>query len=42
MFPFEFILYAIYTIPEIIGAAASQVMKRFVIKKEVNTGYNKM
>ena len=42
MFPFEFIFYAIYTIPAIIGAAASQVMKRFVIKKEANTGYSKM
>ena len=33
MFPFEFIFYAIYTIPAIIGAAVSQVIKRFVIKK---------
>ncbi|WP_157810876.1 hypothetical protein [Nonlabens sp. MB-3u-79] len=42
LFPFEFIFYAILTVPAIIGAAVSQVMKRFVIKKEVNTGYNKM
>jgi hypothetical protein len=42
MFPFEFILYVIYTIPAIIGAAASQFMKRFVLKKEVKTGYNKV
>ena len=42
MFPFEFILYAIYTIPAIMGAAASQVLKRFVIKKEVKTDYNKV
>jgi hypothetical protein len=34
MFPFEFIFYAIYTIPAIIGAAVSQVIKRFVIKKK--------
>jgi hypothetical protein len=34
MFPFEFIFYGIYTIPAIIGAAASQVIKRFVIKKK--------
>jgi hypothetical protein len=34
MFPFEFIFYTIYTIPAIIGAAVSQVIKRFVIKKK--------
>jgi hypothetical protein len=34
MFPIEFIFYAIYTIPAIIGAAVSQVIKRFVIKKK--------
>jgi len=34
MFPIEFIFYAIYTIPGIIGAAASQIIERFVIKKK--------
>jgi len=34
MFPFEFIFYGIYTMPAIIGAAASQVIKRFLIKKK--------
>ena len=34
MFPFEFIFYGIYTIPAIIGAATSQVIKRFIIKKK--------
>jgi len=34
MFPIEFIFYAIYTIPAIIGAAASQVIKRFFIRKK--------
>ncbi|WP_213521059.1 hypothetical protein [Nonlabens sp.] len=42
MFPFEFIGYAIYTIPAIMGAAASQFLKPFIIKKEVKTGYSKM
>ena len=34
MFPFEFIFYVIYTIPAIIGAAVSQVIKSFVLKKK--------
>ena len=34
MFPFEFIFYGIYTMPAIIGAAASQVIKRFLIRKK--------
>ena len=34
LFPIEFILYGFYTIPAIIGAATSQVIRRFVIKKK--------
>lgn len=34
MFPFEFIFYAIYTIPAMIGAGASQAIKHLVIKKK--------
>ena len=34
LFPFEFIGYAITTIPAIIGAGLSQVIKRFVLKKK--------
>ena len=32
MFPFEFIFYGFYTIPAIIGAYTSQLIKSFVIK----------
>jgi hypothetical protein len=34
LFPFEFVFYAIYTIPAIIGAGASQVIKFFAIKRK--------
>ena len=34
MFPFEFILYGFYTIPAIIGAYTSQLIKSFAIKKK--------
>jgi hypothetical protein len=34
MFPFEFIFYGFYTIPAIIGAYTSQLIKSFVIKKK--------
>ena len=34
LFPFEFVFYAIYTIPVIIGAGASQVIKFFAIKRK--------
>jgi hypothetical protein len=34
LFPFEFIFYAVTTIPAIIGAGLSQVIKRFVLKKK--------
>lgn len=39
MFPIEFIFYAIYTIPSIIGAYISQLIKGFFIKKE-KPGHN--
>ena len=34
MFPIEFIFYGFYTIPAIIGAYTSQLIKSFVIKKK--------
>ena len=34
MFPFEFIFYGCYTIPAIIGAYTSQLIKSFAIKKK--------
>ena len=34
MFPFEFILYAFFTIPPIIGAYTSQLIKKIFIKKK--------
>lgn len=34
MFPIEFIFYGIYTIPTIIGAYFSQLIKSFVIKRK--------
>lgn len=34
LFPIEFIFYGIYTIPAIIGAAASQVVSNFAITKK--------
>lgn len=34
LFPMEFIFYGIYTIPTIIGAYSSQLIKSFVIKKK--------
>ncbi|UQD56854.1 hypothetical protein [Flavobacterium sp. K5-23] len=33
MFPFEFIFYGLFTIPAIIGAYASHLIKKFVITK---------
>lgn len=33
MFPFEFIFYALYTFPAILGALISQGIKRIVVKK---------
>jgi len=39
MFPFEFIFYGIYTIPAIIGAYISQVIRGFFIKK-MKPGHN--
>ncbi|WP_339658737.1 hypothetical protein [uncultured Polaribacter sp.] len=37
MFPIEFILYGIYTIPAIIGAFTSQLIKRIFNKKDTNS-----
>lgn len=39
MFPFEFIFYGICTIPSIIGAYVSQLIKGFFIRK-IKTGHN--
>ena len=36
MFPFEFIFYGIFTIPTIIGAYFSQLIKSFVLKLSKN------
>jgi hypothetical protein len=38
MFPIEFIFYGFYTIPAILGAYSSQVIKNYVVQKKYKMG----
>jgi hypothetical protein len=38
MFPIEFIFYGFYTIPAILGAYSSQVIKNYVVQKKYKLG----